>query len=107
MTKTYFKGLQKGAVFKDPSGRYKGTLWLFEGEIKDGKGEIAGKRLMTVFDDGKVVKEVNPALIWDLVPVKKSKPKSVDLRKDKAQTYPHQAWRLDLLESHLRNFCTQ
>jgi superfamily II DNA or RNA helicase len=82
---SYFQRLQKGAVFNDPSGRCDGTLWLFEGEIKDGKGEVAGKRLMAVYDDGKEPKEINPAIIWDLVPSKNGDGKPAEVDKSRAQ----------------------
>jgi len=64
----YLKESMKGAVFKDPSGIYNGTIWFFEGEVKDGKGTIAGKRLFAIYDDGSKLMEVNPSLIWDLAP---------------------------------------
>lgn len=64
----YLKESMKGAVFKDPSGIYNGTIWFFEGEVKDGKGAVAGKRLFAIYDDGNELKEVNPSLIWDLAP---------------------------------------
>ncbi|MEM3402888.1 MAG: helicase-related protein, partial [Candidatus Hadarchaeales archaeon] len=65
----YFSCLQRGAVFKDPSGTYNGVVWFFEGEVKDGKEEVAGRRLIALYDDGNDVREVNPALLWDLVPM--------------------------------------
>ena len=66
--KSYFPKLQRGAVFIDPSGRYNGILWFFEGEVRDGKGEIAGRRLIAIYDDGSSVEEVNPSILWDLIP---------------------------------------
>lgn len=62
--------LMRGAVFEDPSGRYNGILWFFELEVRDGKGDVAGKKLVTVYDDGNDLQEVNPAVIWDLAPSK-------------------------------------
>ena len=41
--------LQKGAVFHDPEGRLDGYILFFEGEIKDGNGKVAGKRLFSYF----------------------------------------------------------
>ena len=70
--KKYFFSLQKGAVFKDPSRRYNGIIWFYEGELKDGKGVVAGKKILSIYDDGKTISEVNPALIWDLAPVNNS-----------------------------------
>ncbi|MFN3472284.1 MAG: protein NO VEIN domain-containing protein, partial [Aquificaceae bacterium] len=65
----YFPELHRGAVFEDPEGRYEGIIWFFEGEVSDGKGAVAGKKLIAIYDDGKEYKEINPAILWDLVPV--------------------------------------
>ncbi|MEM3480931.1 MAG: helicase-related protein [Candidatus Korarchaeum sp.] len=62
--------LSRGATFEDPSGRYDGFIWFFELEVKDGKGEVAGKRVVAIYDNGKGFQEVNPAVIWDLAPSK-------------------------------------
>jgi len=61
--------LQRGAAFIDPSGELNGHLLFYEGEIKDGKGETAGRRLFAFYADSQqgVVRSVNPATIWDLV----------------------------------------
>ncbi len=85
--RNYFAKLQRGAVFKDPAGRYDGVLWFFEGEVKDGKGEVAGKRLMAIYDDEKELNEVNPAILWDFVPSDDNEPVKVDMRREKAQEY--------------------
>jgi hypothetical protein len=66
--RNYFTDMQRGAVFSDPSGRFNGVMWFFEGEVRDGKGEIAGKRLFAVYDSGENLIGVNPAVLWDLVP---------------------------------------
>ena len=87
INRNYFAKLQKGAVFEDPSGRYDGVLWFFEGEVKDGKGSIAGKRLMAIYDNGKELTEVNPAILWDFVPQDSNKPRKLDITKEKAQEY--------------------
>lgn len=87
VTSKYFIKLQKGATFKDPSGIYDGVVWFFKGEVKDGKGEVAGKRLLAIFDNGKELKEVNPSVIWDLIPSDQSKSKEIDVKKEKAQEY--------------------
>ncbi|MEM3795242.1 MAG: hypothetical protein QW429_05145 [Thermoprotei archaeon] len=87
ISRNYFYKLQKGAAFEDPSGKYNGILWFFEGEIEDGKGQIAGKRLMAIYDDGKGLEDVNPAILWDLVPLEDNQPIKMDLRKERAQEY--------------------
>jgi superfamily II DNA or RNA helicase len=85
--RNYFAKLQRGAVFKDPSGRYDGVLWFFEGEVKDGKGEVAGKRLMAIYDKGKELNEVNPAILWDFVHLDNNESIRVDISREKAQEY--------------------
>lgn len=83
----YFGGLQKGASFADPSGRFNGILWFFEGEVKDGKGEVAGRKLLTIYDDGTRLEEVNPAILWDLVPLVHSEPTNIAINREAAQEY--------------------
>ena len=85
--RNYFAELRRGAVFKDPSGSYNGVLWFFEGEVKDGKGEVAGKRLMAIYDAGKVLNEVNPAILWDFVPSDDNEQIKVEMRGEKAREY--------------------
>lgn len=58
----------KGAVMEDPSGLLNGYIWFYEGEVKDGRGVIAGKKLFAIYDDGDNLKEINPAVLWDLAP---------------------------------------
>ena len=64
---------QRGAVFLDPSGRLDGLLWFFEGEVTDGAGQVAGRRLFALYQtkDG-AVREVSPAILWDLKPAESS-----------------------------------
>ena len=93
--RSYFSKLQRGAVFKDPSGRYNGILWFFEGEVKDGKGQVAGKRLMAIYDDlsavvqagGEDLNEVNPAILWDFIPQDDTEPIKMDITKERAQEH--------------------
>lgn len=90
INRNYFAKLQKGAVFEDPSGRYDGALWFFEVEVKDGKGSVAGKKIIAIYDNGKELKEINPAILWDLVPVETFpifNSKIPILNKEKAQEY--------------------
>lgn len=85
--RNFFASLQKGAVFIDPSGKYNGILWFYEGEVKDGKGEIAGKKLLTIYQEGEKLSEINPAILWDLVPQENSEPVNINLDKKKVQKY--------------------
>lgn len=60
----------KGAVFFDPDRRLNGEIVFYEGEIKDGRGKIVGKRLFAFYlnNETNQVKEINPAILWDLKP---------------------------------------
>lgn len=58
--------LQRGAVFYDPDGKIDGYILFYEGEITDGSGNIAGKRIFSFLHNGKEVKPISPAIIWDL-----------------------------------------
>ncbi|RLI81967.1 helicase [Archaeoglobales archaeon] len=70
--RNYLKDCMSGAVFKDPSGIYNGVIFFFEGEVKDGKGTVAGRKLFAIYKDERTgqVREVNPSIIWDLAPHK-------------------------------------
>jgi len=68
---TMLPTLKQGAVFEDPDGNLDGVALFYEGEIRDGAGGIAGKRLFACFVDrasGKI-EPVNPAFIWDLAEI--------------------------------------
>jgi SNF2 family DNA or RNA helicase len=69
INKNYENELKKGAVFEDPSCKYNGIVWFFEGEVKDGTGNIAGKKIMAIYDDGKNLQPINPAIVWALIPI--------------------------------------
>lgn len=84
---TFSNEMQRGGLFKDPSGVYNGIFWFFEGVVKDGKQEIAGKKIFTIYDNGYELKEVNPSLIWDFAPIDNTKPILKDVDKSKPQDY--------------------
>lgn len=59
--------MQRGAVFLDPAGR-DGHMVFYEGEIRDGAGQTAGKKLFAYFvkmKDGEIT-QTDPAIIWNL-----------------------------------------
>ena len=59
--------MQRGTVFLDPRGR-DGHIVFYEGEIRDGTGQVAGKKLFAYFvrtQDGEITL-TDPAVIWDL-----------------------------------------
>ena len=61
--------LSQGAVFTDPDGRLDGVLLFYEGDVRDGLGQVAGCRLFALYADlaSGEVRTTNPALLWDLV----------------------------------------
>lgn len=85
VNESYSTEMQRGAVFEDPSGTYNGIFWFFEGEVKDGKNEVAGKKLFAIYDDTKTIQEINPSIIWDFVAVNDAEPMNNDFDKKKAQ----------------------
>lgn len=83
----YSSKMRKGCCFLDHSQRYNGIIWFFEGSIKDGKDEVVGKKLFSVYDDGVNMKEVKPSILWDLEPSQTSSPliKDSDIKKAKIE----------------------
>ena len=75
--------VRRGAVFKDPSGIYDGFIWFYIGEVVDGKGEIAGRRIIAIYDDGKVAREINPAVLWDLSPSTEKIAEEINIQEDR------------------------
>ncbi|GIV64048.1 MAG: helicase [Bellilinea sp.] len=92
--------LQQGATFIDPDGRMNGTILFYEGQITDGMGQIAGKRLFSLFipQDGDSPQALDPAIIWDLQPADSSiKSDTLEIAplKDRAM-----AWLIPQLEAY-------
>jgi len=65
-----YSDLLQGAGFFDPDRQMDGVLFFYEGEIQDGVGEVAGKRLFSLFLSlrDKTFREMDPAILWDLIP---------------------------------------
>ncbi|MDH7481133.1 MAG: helicase-related protein [Armatimonadota bacterium] len=63
------KDVNRGAVFADPDGRLDGWVWFIEGEIRDGRNQVAGRRLFAVYQpmEGDM-RLVNSSILWDLKP---------------------------------------
>jgi hypothetical protein len=72
--------LQKGAVFTDPEGAMDGYIVFHEGEIRDGTGEIAGKRLFAHYVSRGNVTKVSPTILWKLAEARS--PRSVPVNPD-------------------------
>ncbi len=98
-TRDLLPALGQGATFLDPDGQRDGVLLFFEGQITDGTGEVAGKRLFALFTprDGAALQAVNPAIIWDLAPA--GQPSPADVAPDALQTRGI-AWLLPRLEAY-------
>ena len=79
--------MQTGCVFRDPKGKYNGIFWFYDGTINDGKGEIVGKKLFAVYDNGDKLELVNPSTIWDLEPIENPKNTEANIDKNKAKNY--------------------
>ena len=60
--------LKRGAVFEDPDGKWDGVILFYEGEIRDGKAQVAGARLFAFYvsSDTRKVEPIDPTAIWDL-----------------------------------------
>lgn len=58
--------LRNGATFLDPDGNLDGYILFYEGEIKDGTGDVAGKKLLGFYLNDEGIRQITPAIIWDL-----------------------------------------
>ncbi|MBE7469128.1 MAG: DUF3883 domain-containing protein [Anaerolineales bacterium] len=58
------------AVFGDPEGQREGVFWFVQGEVSDGTGQPAGKRVFCLYQatDG-TIQTVNSAILWDHEPL--------------------------------------
>lgn len=104
--RNYIKDCMTGATFKDPSGIYNGVIFFFEGEVTDGKGAVAGKRLFAIYRGERTgeIKELNPSIIWDLAPHNGSYQLEEEWKKE-AESYAIRAlmgFKDELLKERLR-----
>ncbi len=65
--RNFSSSLLNGAIYIDPDRLIDGHILFYEGEIKDGTGSIAGKRLFALYIANNEVKSIAPSIIWDLV----------------------------------------
>lgn len=68
------KEVSKGAIFRDPSGRYDGVIFFAIGDVMDGKGTLVGRKLFAIYTDGSTIESINPSVLWDLSPTRDYKP---------------------------------
>ena len=81
------ESITKGAVFRDLSGKLNGYIWFYSVEVEDGKGEVAGRKIFALYDDGKNVEKINPAVIWDLLSGGERTEPSEDLDESKIEKH--------------------
>lgn len=81
----YSAKMKRGSCFLDPLGRYEGVLWFFEGSVKDGKDEIVGRKLFSVYDTGEEMEAINPSILWELDPSDSQMPIIKDLNMKQAK----------------------
>jgi len=56
-----------GTILFDPDAEHEKLLWFLQTEIRDGSGNIAGRRLFALLEDANKEKRlVSPAILWDL-----------------------------------------
>jgi superfamily II DNA or RNA helicase len=61
--------VERGATFTDPSGIMDGFIWFLEGQINDGNGQVAGKRMFALYQDAQNnIRQISPSILWDLKP---------------------------------------
>jgi len=85
----YFDSLQMGATFIDPEGKLDGFILFYEGEIKDGLGNTAGKKLFSFYlrKDNLQVNNIPTTIIWEIAPAPKPEPTEVDLEQIKKRSF--------------------
>jgi hypothetical protein len=92
-----------GSTFFDPDGNLNGHILFYEGEITDGTGFAAGKRLFAFFIDKDNVRPISPSVIWDL---SESKDSSYTYVKENPSGYNSDNFINDL-KSKVSNLCIQ
>ena len=107
----YSDALLKGATFIDPDGRLDGFIIFYEGEIRDGTGQVAGKRLFSFFvpnprpdvlGSEAEIRPISPTIIWDLAEAKKPAAEMADIEALKKQTYTKVIIQLEKYKAELR-----
>lgn len=103
----YMDTIHNGSVFIDPDGLLNGHIIFYEGEIKDGTGSIAGKRLFAFYLDEKEIKMVSPSIIWDLAESTQLASESIEIDSLKSKTKSEcisylEKYKLELLSERTR-----
>lgn len=99
----FIEALRNGATFIDPDGVLDGYILFYEGEIRDGTLDIAGKRLFAFYTDGKDVSPIASDVIWDLAESKVTTPQCVEVEDLKNLIFPCALENLQLYQKELLN----
>jgi superfamily II DNA or RNA helicase len=105
----YAPDLAAGAVLRDPEDRAAGLYWLLQGDVEDGLGRVAGRRLFTLYQplDGGPLREVSPGRLLDFEPVKAPTSLPATFQLALADAEAAEEWSLDhVLEPYLNELQT-
>jgi len=95
--KSFSADLMKGTTFVDPSGKLSGYLMFYEGEISDGTGEVAGRKLFAYHVSEKnEVSYISSAVLWDLAEA------SLDVRSFKGATTSIEMLKNEVFQASVR-----
>ena len=83
----FSESLLKGATFTDVDGKLNGFVLFYEGDIKDGTGSVAGKRLFSFYINDKEIRPIPPSFLWDLKESNTVEENVIDMEKLKKRTY--------------------
>ncbi|MBN1472870.1 MAG: DUF3883 domain-containing protein, partial [Syntrophaceae bacterium] len=76
--------LLTGATFLDPEGALDGYVMFYEGEIKDGTGSVAGKRLFSFYVQDQKATPIPASMIWDVAEASTPEPEAADIERIKS-----------------------
>ncbi len=93
--------LLTGATFFDPDGLLDGYIIFYEGEIKDGTGSVAGKRLFSFYIQEQKVRPLPASIIWDLAETSQIKPEEADIEQIKSVSSSQAIKELELYKKEL------
>ncbi len=61
--------LRRGVALADPDGKLDGWICFLEGEIRDGRDQVAGRRLFAIYQPRRgEMRLINSSILWDLIP---------------------------------------
>ena len=102
-------GLAAGAVLHDPEDKAVGLYWLLQGNVEDGLGRVAGRKLFTLYQpaDGGPLREISPGRLLDFDPAKAPMTLPGSSQPSPADAEAAEVWSLDyVLEPYLNELQT-